>query len=180
MRKRLGIGDKYGRLEQVITDILKTKHWKIRIDSPSLENICRLKIRDGCWKYLTTAFNHFKKVFILQSTHIPHVTLQQRIRIKNKKPVALFILMIMWPLSTADWLVGNDVVWPVLCACANPRKNRKSCNLIAWISSDYFESLFSLSNVVVERRWQFGADSSIILEFMALRVKARGDGPFVL
>ena len=29
-------------------------------------------------------------------------------------------------------------------------------------------------------RWQFGADSSIILEFVALRVKARGDGPFVL
>ena len=28
--------------------------------------------------------------------------------------------------------------------------------------------------------WQFGADSSIILEFIALRVKARGDGPFVL
>ena len=29
-------------------------------------------------------------------------------------------------------------------------------------------------------RWQVGADSSIILEFIALRVKARGDGPFVL
>ena len=29
-------------------------------------------------------------------------------------------------------------------------------------------------------RWQFGADSSIILEFIALRVKARGNGPFVL
>ena len=29
-------------------------------------------------------------------------------------------------------------------------------------------------------RWQFGADLSIILEFIALRVKARGDGPFVL
>ena len=29
-------------------------------------------------------------------------------------------------------------------------------------------------------RWQFGADSSIILEFTALRVKARGDGPLVL
>ena len=30
-------------------------------------------------------------------------------------------------------------------------------------------------------RWPFGADSSIfILEFIALRVKARGDGPFVL
>ena len=29
-------------------------------------------------------------------------------------------------------------------------------------------------------RWQFGADSSIILEFIAVRVKARGDGPFVL
>ena len=29
-------------------------------------------------------------------------------------------------------------------------------------------------------QWQFGADSSIILEFIALRVKARGDGPFVL
>ena len=29
-------------------------------------------------------------------------------------------------------------------------------------------------------RWQFGADSSIILEFIALRVKARADGPFVL
>jgi len=29
-------------------------------------------------------------------------------------------------------------------------------------------------------RWQFGADSSIILKFIALRVKARGDGPFVL
>ena len=28
-------------------------------------------------------------------------------------------------------------------------------------------------------RWQFGADSSIILEFIALRVKARGDDPFV-
>ena len=28
--------------------------------------------------------------------------------------------------------------------------------------------------------WQFGADSSIILEFIALHVKARGDGPFVL
>ena len=28
-------------------------------------------------------------------------------------------------------------------------------------------------------RWQFGADSSIILEFIALRVRARGDGPFV-
>ena len=33
------MGDKYGPLGQVITDILKTKHWKIRIDSPSLENI---------------------------------------------------------------------------------------------------------------------------------------------
>ena len=29
-------------------------------------------------------------------------------------------------------------------------------------------------------RWQVGADSSIILEFIALREKARGDGPFVL
>ena len=29
-------------------------------------------------------------------------------------------------------------------------------------------------------RRQFGADSSIILEFIALRVKARGDAPFVL
>ena len=29
-------------------------------------------------------------------------------------------------------------------------------------------------------RWQFGADSSITLEFIALFVKARGDGPFVL
>ena len=29
-------------------------------------------------------------------------------------------------------------------------------------------------------RWQFGADSSVILEFIALRVKACGDGPFVL
>ena len=29
-------------------------------------------------------------------------------------------------------------------------------------------------------RWQFGADSSIILEIIALRVEARGDGPFVL
>ena len=29
-------------------------------------------------------------------------------------------------------------------------------------------------------QWQFGADSSIILEFIPLRVKARGDGPFVL
>ena len=29
-------------------------------------------------------------------------------------------------------------------------------------------------------RWQFGADSSIILEFIALRVKACGDGPSVL
>ena len=29
-------------------------------------------------------------------------------------------------------------------------------------------------------QWQFGADSSIILEFIALRVKARGDAPFVL
>ena len=31
-------------------------------------------------------------------------------------------------------------------------------------------------------RWQFGADLSIILEFsfIALRVKARRDGPFVL
>ena len=29
-------------------------------------------------------------------------------------------------------------------------------------------------------RWQLGADSSIILEFIALRVKASGDGPFVL
>ena len=29
-------------------------------------------------------------------------------------------------------------------------------------------------------RWQFGANSSIILEFIALRVKAREDGPFVL
>ena len=28
-------------------------------------------------------------------------------------------------------------------------------------------------------RWLFGADSSIILEFIALRVKARGDGLFV-
>ena len=28
--------------------------------------------------------------------------------------------------------------------------------------------------------WQIGADSSIILEFIALRVKVRGDGPFVL
>ena len=27
---------------------------------------------------------------------------------------------------------------------------------------------------------QFGADWSIILEFIALRVKAQGDGPFVL
>ena len=29
-------------------------------------------------------------------------------------------------------------------------------------------------------RWQLGADSSIILEFIALRVKASGEGPFVL
>ena len=29
-------------------------------------------------------------------------------------------------------------------------------------------------------RWLFGSDSSIILEFIALRVKARGDGLFVL
>ena len=29
-------------------------------------------------------------------------------------------------------------------------------------------------------RWKFGANSSIILEFIALRLKARGDGPFVL
>ena len=29
-------------------------------------------------------------------------------------------------------------------------------------------------------RWQFGANLSIILDFIALRVKARGDGPFVL
>ena len=29
-------------------------------------------------------------------------------------------------------------------------------------------------------RWQFGADSSIILEFIACRVKARGDDPFAL
>ena len=29
-------------------------------------------------------------------------------------------------------------------------------------------------------RWQFGADLSIILKFIALRVEARGDGPFVL
>ena len=29
-------------------------------------------------------------------------------------------------------------------------------------------------------RWQLGADSSIILEFRALRVKARGDSPFAL
>ena len=29
-------------------------------------------------------------------------------------------------------------------------------------------------------RWLFGADSSVILEFIALRVKARGDGLFVL
>ena len=29
-------------------------------------------------------------------------------------------------------------------------------------------------------RWQFGPDSSIILEFIALLVKARGDGQFVL
>ena len=29
-------------------------------------------------------------------------------------------------------------------------------------------------------QWLFGADSSIILEFIALRVKARGDGLFVL
>ena len=28
-------------------------------------------------------------------------------------------------------------------------------------------------------RWQFGADSSIILKFIAFRVKARGDGSFV-
>ena len=29
-------------------------------------------------------------------------------------------------------------------------------------------------------RWQFGADLSIILKFIALRVEARGDGPSVL
>ena len=29
-------------------------------------------------------------------------------------------------------------------------------------------------------RWLFGADSSIILKFIALHVKARGDGLFVL
>ena len=29
-------------------------------------------------------------------------------------------------------------------------------------------------------RWLFGADSSIILGFIAFRVKARGDGLFVL
>ena len=29
-------------------------------------------------------------------------------------------------------------------------------------------------------RWQFGADLSIILEFIVLGVKARGDGLFVL
>ena len=29
-------------------------------------------------------------------------------------------------------------------------------------------------------RWQFGADLSIILKFIALREEALGDGPFVL
>ena len=29
-------------------------------------------------------------------------------------------------------------------------------------------------------RWQFGADSSIIFKFIALRVEARGNGPFPL
>ena len=29
-------------------------------------------------------------------------------------------------------------------------------------------------------RWQFGEDSSIVLEFIAFCLKARGDGPFVL
>ena len=29
-------------------------------------------------------------------------------------------------------------------------------------------------------KWEFGADSSIILEFIVLHVKARGDGLFVL
>ena len=29
-------------------------------------------------------------------------------------------------------------------------------------------------------RWQFGADSSIIFKFIALRVEARGDSPFSL
>ena len=30
--------------------------------------------------------------------------------------------------KTADWLVDNDVIWPVLrnCACANPRKLRSA------------------------------------------------------
>ena len=37
--------------------------------------------------------------------------------------------------KTADWLVDNDVVWPVLrnCACANPRKFKIDKNIIeAW------------------------------------------------
>ena len=29
-------------------------------------------------------------------------------------------------------------------------------------------------------RWQFGADLSIIVKFIALLVEARGDGPFIL
>ena len=34
--------------------------------------------------------------------------------------------------KTADWLVGNDVIWPVLrnSACANPRKLKRSIK--AW------------------------------------------------
>ena len=36
--------------------------------------------------------------------------------------------------KTADWLVDNDVVWPVLrnCACANPRKFKIDKNIEAW------------------------------------------------
>ena len=61
--------------------------------------------------------------------------------------------------------------------------------LIGALASDYCavvmclwsQRVRSLSTRYLEiSRWQFGADSSIILKFIALRVKARGHGPFVL
>ena len=61
--------------------------------------------------------------------------------------------------------------------------------LIGVLASDYCAVVMCLWSQGVRSRstrylqisrWQFGADSSIILKYIALRVKVRGHGPFVL
>ena len=87
-------------------------------------------------------------------------------------------------------------------AVAKPEYSRRVVNLVVCVHIEAYRStvFFDERAIIVQlrwvlwsqrersrsirylqiSRWQFGADSSIILEFIALRVKARGDGPFAL